>query len=77
LAEILKILSKVLPTGRAIRNWLIIDQSASGRNLKYSGRNLPGVKIINLENINIVDIINCRQLLLTVEAIKVLSVKAK
>ncbi len=53
---------KVLKTKR--RNILIIDDSKNEK-LKYSARNLEGVKIINLENINILDLLKYRYLLLT------------
>jgi len=38
--------------------------------VKYSGRNLAGVEIINLENINIVDLLKYKDLILTVESVK-------
>lgn len=42
-----------------------------------SGRNLPGVEIINLNNINIVDLLKYKNLILTVEGIKKLEEKYK
>ncbi len=63
---------KVLKTKR--RNILVIDDSKNEK-LKYSGRNLEGVKIINLENINILDLLKYRYLLLTESAIDSLEKK--
>ncbi len=37
---------------------------------KYSAKNLAGVKLINLDNINIVDLLKYKKLIITVEAIK-------
>jgi len=58
---------KVLNNDR--RNILVINDSKEEK-AKYSGRNLKGVKIINLENINIVDLLNYKNLLLTEKAIE-------
>jgi large subunit ribosomal protein L4 len=46
------------------RSILVID-SSSDEKVKYSGRNLAGVKIINLDNINIYDLLKYRNLILT------------
>ena len=46
------------------RNVLVINE-ATEEKAKYSGRNLTGVKIINLENINLVDLLNYKNLLVT------------
>ncbi len=53
---------KVLNNER--RDILVINE-AKEEKAKYSGRNLKGVKIINLENINLVDLLNYKNLLLT------------
>ncbi len=63
---------KILKTKR--RNVLIIDDSKNEK-LKYSARNLEGVKIINLENINILDLLKYRYLMLTESAIDSLEKK--
>ncbi len=54
------------------RNILVINEAAEEK-AKYSGRNLEGVKIINLENINLVDLLNYKNLLLTENVLKVLT----
>jgi large subunit ribosomal protein L4 len=58
---------KVLKDSR--RDVLVVNSSKNDQTL-YSGRNLKGVKIINLENINILDLLNHKYLLLSEEIIK-------
>ena len=43
--------------------------------VKFSGRNLAGVKIININNINILDLIKYKNLILTEESVKNLEKK--
>ncbi|MFA5109424.1 MAG: 50S ribosomal protein L4 [Patescibacteria group bacterium] len=54
------------------RNILIISNTKD-KKTQYSGRNLPGVKIINLENINLLDLLNYKNLLVTENAVKALT----
>ncbi len=61
---------KVLANDR--RDVLIINDSKNEKT-QYSGRNLKGVKIINLENINLLDILNYKNLLVTENAVKILT----
>lgn len=61
---------KVLSTDR--RDILVINDSKNEKT-QYSGRNLKGVKIINLENINLLDILNYKNLLVTETAVKTLT----
>lgn len=58
---------EVLATDR--RNTLVVNFEKDDK-LKYSGRNLAGVKIINLENLNIIDILKYRNLIITEAAVK-------
>lgn len=51
------------------RNLLIINETKDEK-VFYSGRNLKGVDIINPENINIVDLLSHRQIMLTEAGIK-------
>lgn len=60
---------KVLNNKEEKRNILIVDNSKDLK-LKKSISNLPGVAMINLENINIVDLLKYRDLLLTTEVVK-------
>ncbi|NLZ74828.1 50S ribosomal protein L4 [Candidatus Falkowbacteria bacterium] len=69
--EMLTVLEKnVLNTDR--RNVLVVNEAANEKT-KYSARNLKGVKIINFENINLVDLLGYRNLLLSENAIKMLT----
>lgn len=61
---------KVLANDR--RDILVINDSKNEKT-QYSGRNLKGVKIINLENINLLDILNYKNLLVTENAVKTLA----
>lgn len=63
---------KVFKTER--RDILVINE-VKDEKAKFSGRNLVGVKIINLENINLVDVLNYKNLLLTEEVVKKLETK--
>ncbi len=51
------------------RNLLIINETKDAK-VFYSGRNLKGVDIINPENINIVDLLSHRQVMLTEAGVK-------
>ncbi len=57
---------KVLNNDR--RDVLIINDAKDDK-VKYSGRNLAGTKIINLENVNLLDLLNYKNLLLTEKAV--------
>jgi len=63
---------KVLQNDR--RNILVLND-AKEEKTRYSGRNLKGVKIINLENINLLDLLNYKNLLLTEQAVQILEKK--
>jgi len=66
--------TKVLNNDR--RNVLIINDSKDEK-IKYSARNLAGTEIINLENINIVELLKFKNLLLTEAAVKALEERYK
>ena len=51
------------------RSILLVNDKANEK-VKYSGRNLAGVKIINLDNINILDLLRYKNLISTKECIK-------
>ncbi|MEI7620617.1 MAG: 50S ribosomal protein L4 [Candidatus Falkowbacteria bacterium] len=65
---------KVLNNER--RNVLVINDQKDEK-VKYSGRNLKGVEIINLENLNLVDVLKYKNLVLTSEAVKKLEERYK
>ncbi|MBA3047827.1 50S ribosomal protein L4 [Patescibacteria group bacterium] len=56
------------------RSVLLINDKKDDK-VKYSGRNLTGVEIINLENINLLDLLKYRNVILTVDAVKALEAK--
>ena len=60
----------------AKRSFLMID-SGKDEKLKYSARNLAGVKLLNLENINLLDLLKYKNLILTKEAVEKLEEKYK
>ena len=66
--------SKILNTDR--RNVLVINDTKDDK-VKYSARNLKGAEIINLENINIVELLKYKNLLLTESAVKTLEERYK
>ena len=66
--------AKILNTDR--RNILVINDTKDDK-VKYSARNLKGTEIINLENINIVELLKFKNLLLTEAAVKTLEERYK
>lgn len=66
--------AKVLNNPR--RNMLVINESKDEK-IRFSARNLKGVEIINLENINIVDLLKYKNLMLTEAAVKILEERYK
>jgi len=59
------------------RRSVLVINDAKDEKVKYSGRNLEGVEIINLENINLVELLKYKNLLLTSEAVKKLEERYK
>ena len=58
---------------KTTRRDILVVNEAKEEKAKYSGRNLKGVKVINLENINLVDLLNYKNLLLTAKAVEVIT----
>jgi len=67
-----KILNKE-KSKKSKRSILVINDG-KGEEFKYSVRNLAGIKNINLENINIVDLLNYQNLVITESAVKKIGV---
>jgi len=63
---------EILP---ANRRGLLVINSEKDEKARYSGRNLKEVTIINPENINIVDLLNSRQILISEEGLVALEKK--
>ncbi len=58
---------------KTVRRSFLIISEAQDEKLKYSTRNLVGVKIINLNNINILDLLKHDNLLLTEKSVELLT----
>jgi large subunit ribosomal protein L4 len=58
------------------RSMLIINDKADEKN-KFSARNLPGIKLINITNIKITDLLKYKNLVLSSECVKELNEKNK
>ena len=56
---------------KAKRSVLVINEKKDEK-AKYSFRNLEGVKIINLDNINILDLLKYRKLIMTKAGVKIM-----
>ena len=63
-------------SSKASRSILIINDKKDNK-VKYSGRNLTGVKIINLDNINILDLLRHRHVIITKAGAKKLEERYK
>lgn len=72
--KVLLPIEKGKKAGSVKRSILVINEQPDEK-AKYSLRNLAGVKIINLDNINILDLLSYRNLLTTTAAIKKLEEK--
>jgi len=59
----------------ANRRYLLVINGEKDEKAFYSGRNLKGVNIINLENINIVALLTCRQVMINEESLKTLAAR--
>lgn len=65
-----KVESKILNNEKKAKRSFLVVNSDKKDEFKYSIRNLAGVKQINLENLNIVDLLNYKNLVITEKAIK-------
>lgn len=54
---------------------ILIINTANSEQSKASARNLPNVKLINLDNINLVDLVQHENLILTIDAVKALEAR--
>ena len=75
-AEATESKSKNTKTQKHKRSVLLINDKKDDK-VKYSGKNLAGVEIINLDNINILDLLKYRDLVLTVDGVKELEKRYK
>jgi large subunit ribosomal protein L4 len=76
--EMLKsIETKVLPREDKVKRSALVVLAGKDDNTKLSGRNLAGVEVINLDNLNIVDVLKYRDLIMTVDGVKKLEARLK
>lgn len=66
---------KVFAAENKKRSVLIVNDNNEG--VKRSGRNLTGVEILNVDNINIVDLLKYKKLIFTVDVVKKLEERYK
>jgi large subunit ribosomal protein L4 len=62
---------------KAKKQSILVINDKKDEKTKYSARNLQGIKLINLDNINIVDLLKYKNLILTVDAVNKLEEKYK
>ncbi len=67
--KIIDVLSEKALTVKGRRSILVIDQSPAA-STKASARNLPDVKLITVENLNLVDLLKYKQVIATNSALK-------
>ncbi len=60
-----------------IKRSILIINDKKDEQVKFSSRNLAGVKVLNIDNINILDLLKYKNLFLTLEAIKKLEARYK
>jgi large subunit ribosomal protein L4 len=56
---------------------ILVINGKKDEKIKFSARNLTGVKLINLDNINIIDLLKYKDLILTADTVKKLEEKYK
>ncbi len=76
--EMLKnIETKVLTREAKTKRSALVVLAGKHENTQLSGRNLAGVEVINLDNLNIVDVLKYRDLIMTVDGVKKLEARLK
>ena len=61
---------KIIKTDEKSKRSILVINDKKDEKVKYSGRNLVGVKTINLDNINILDLLKYKNLVLTKDTVK-------
>jgi large subunit ribosomal protein L4 len=67
-----KLVAKNDKDAKKVKRSFLIINDISDEKLKYSARNLEGIKMINLNNINIVDLMKYNNLLITEKSVEAL-----
>jgi len=75
--KILGSLENKIGSNEAQKRSLLVVNNIKDVKVKNSGRNIEGVKMINLENINILDLLKYRNLILTKDCVKNLEERYK
>lgn len=63
-------LGKAMEIKKGEKRSLLVVNDKKDEKVRNSGRNISGVKIINFDNINIVDLLGSKKLILTLETVK-------
>ncbi len=70
-----KIESKIKDEKEGKKSSVLVVSDQKDEKVKYSGRNLPNIKILNLDNINILDLLKYSKLILTKKTVENLEEK--
>ena len=63
--------------GKKLKRSILIIVDKGDERLKYSAKNLPGIELLNLDNINLVDLLKYKDLVMTKVAVEKLEEKYK
>lgn len=69
-AVVRSIENKVLNLDKKVKRSVLVILPAKQETVFVSGRNLVGVEVVNIDNINIVDILKYRSVILTLDGVK-------
>lgn len=67
--------NKDLETGKKFKRSILFINDEKDEKLKYSSRNLVGIKTMNLENINLVDLLKYKKLIVSKKALEIIEKK--
>ena len=70
-----KEMSKIMKNFPQVKTSLLVLAGKKDENLKRAGRNLPNLRIINIDNLNILDILKYKHLIFTKDSIEYLNKK--
>jgi len=70
-----KEMSKIMKNFPQVKTSLLVLAGKKDENLKRAGRNLPNLRIINIDNLNILDILKYKHLIFTKDGIEHLNKK--
>jgi large subunit ribosomal protein L4 len=70
-----KEMAKIMKNFPQVKTGLLVLTSKKDENLRKAGRNLPNLRIINIDNLNILDILKYKYLIFTKDGLEHLSKK--